>query len=1100
MESVEWLGIYTEAKRNCREMRNVPRTKHAQTMIADRRNPSRPMCRRTASASPAFPVLAILLVPGTLLLAQAPESERATVRPPNVGLEGGLGGHWGVKDDRDWVDARWSRTDTGPFFSSSLETPSGVVRKSISVRLGASKDVGMAFDTETLEWRAAWSGGFIEPHPDRFGLIQMPRIRGRVLFHPPPAEERRERSRESPRRFLGLRIHGERVVFEYEIEGSRFAETVEARDRNGWLELERTIAWRASVPARRIAFIDLSEASEMKLDDARRAAEFVRDGQRYLARSTGAARWTLASAPLALFLEIPAQRLPGEARVICSIERSKSDLDASSEEPDATIDREREPTSTSIDELLVPGPRRWGGPIVTRGTRGSRGGAWEIDTLTMPYENPWGALLFASGHDFFSDGSAAISTVHGDVWIVRGIDESLERLEWQRFATGLYQPLGLEIVGDRVHVLGRDRITRLYDENHDGEADRYESFCDTIDTSIGGHDYVTCLETDREGRFYYVSPKGLHRVSSDGRSEETIATGWRNPNGLSVSGDGVITVAPQEGEWTPASMICEVRRGGYYGYGGPRVSPDRPTGRDPPLVYLPRFIDNSSGGQVSIDSNRWGPLEGALINLSFGRSTHQLLLREVVDGMAQGAIVPLRGRFLSGVMRGRFHPGDGQLYVSGMNGWVTNAIADGCFQRVRWTGGTVCLPRSISSHENGIAIQLTSPVFEEYARDPSSWSIECWNYRYAASYGSEEWSVESPDRTGHDAMLVDEVHLSPDGLEVFLVIPGLRPVDQLHIRASLETRDGRDASFDIFQTISRLRPRREFDSKGSKPGDPASGSDRDRAEFDLVVDTHGLARGLSLEFEHVESRARDARRSRTLALAVPSGTPPTPFLPPGRFRATWRGAMLISERDRVRFEIEGEGTVQWTIDERPIVSGALDGRGALVSPRIVLGRGLRRVELVWEPPENGAGHVRVLWSGRTFPREPIPPDLLRFDPADEDLDHAEARRSGRAAILESGCLECHRPDEAGREEPLARSTEPRGARPFVPDGLDREKDRRPTHRRRSCAHACVARLFREPRGAREGQGHRRLHHEPPRLRRRPDTIGPDGERRSRRGR
>ena len=68
-------------------------------------------------------------------------------------------------------------------------------------------------------------------------------------------------------------------------------------------------------------------------------------------------------------------------------------------------------------------------------------------------------------------GNDAVCTVHGDVWLVRGIDETLERIEWKRFATGLFQPLGLKIVDDKVYVVCRDQIAILHDTNNDGEAD-----------------------------------------------------------------------------------------------------------------------------------------------------------------------------------------------------------------------------------------------------------------------------------------------------------------------------------------------------------------------------------------------------------------------------------------------------------------------------------------------------------------------------------------------------------------------------------------------------------------------------------------------------
>src|SRR5690606_29957110 len=106
------------------------------------------------------------------------EGAAPDVLPPNAGIDGGLGGHWGVRDDRDWVDGRWSRTDLGPFLSSSLDTPAGLVVRAVSVRLGESRDASVAFDTVDCTWKAAWDGGFLALDPARFGLIGRPKIAG----------------------------------------------------------------------------------------------------------------------------------------------------------------------------------------------------------------------------------------------------------------------------------------------------------------------------------------------------------------------------------------------------------------------------------------------------------------------------------------------------------------------------------------------------------------------------------------------------------------------------------------------------------------------------------------------------------------------------------------------------------------------------------------------------------------------------------------------------------------------------------------------------------------------------------------------------------
>ena len=89
----------------------------------------------------------------------------------------------------------------------------------------------------------------------------------------------------------------------------------------------------------------------------------------------------------------------------------------------------------------------------------------------------------------------------------------------------------------------------------------------------------------------------------------------------------------------------------------------------------------------------------------------------------QGGSVSLPLSFDSGIMRGRFNPHDGQLYVTGLRGWVSAAVKDGCFQRVRFTGQTPHLPRQIRTLENGLALSFCVPLNRESAEDPDSYSI-----------------------------------------------------------------------------------------------------------------------------------------------------------------------------------------------------------------------------------------------------------------------------------------------------------------------------------------------------------------------------------------
>jgi azurin len=392
-----------------------------------------------------------------------------------------------------------------------------------------------------------------------------------------------------------------------------------------------------------------------------------------------------------------------------------------------------------------------------------------------------------------------LCTVQGDVWHVSGLDEKLEHVRWRRYASGLHQVLGLVVSNDGVYVLGRDQITCLHDRNGDGEADFYECFNNSYPTSTSGHDFICGLERDSKGRFYTASSKwGLFQFAPNGRSFKVLATGFRNPDGLGLAPDGTLTVPNSEGDWVPASMICEIRPGGHYGYTGPKegLVPDLP------LVYLPRGLDNSSGGQVAVTSDRFGPLDGKLLHFSFGAGSHFLVLRDNKNGARQGAVIPLPGEFRSGVHRGRFNPKDGQLYVTGMTGWGTYTPADGSFERVRYTGGQVQLPLAWRAHENGILVTFALPLDQTIAEAPDRYFAQAWNYHYGPHYGSSEFSSRHPGVPGHDVLSIRSAHVLSGGSSLFLEIPELQPVNQLH----LHLRPGGERPIDLFATVHAMLP------------------------------------------------------------------------------------------------------------------------------------------------------------------------------------------------------------------------------------------------------------------------------------------------------
>ena len=713
--------------------------------------------------------------------------------PTPAGQHAAAGRDPAAQAEGDWVDNRWNRTDVGPFLASTLEIPGGRFPKGLAIRLGERGEGAVSFDTESCVLRAGWFGGFLKFDATRFGLLRAPMIDGDIAF----AFASNMRLAGFTPRYGGLHLNGRRVVLEYTINERRVLDSPWIMNRDGLKALTRSMEFASSAAETKLV-VGPGGTNVTVASDSGVSRAVIQLTNNLVAMTVIGGDARLANEGGQLILRVPASGKVSQMnlRIWTGDKAMKPKFDAL-ELPVSKLE--------DLQSWLNPGPARWLPELTTEGQRGPDTDILAVDTLTVPYDNPWKALMFLSGVDFTPDGAAYVSTIHGDVWRVTGLDDQLGKLHWKRFATGLFQPLGLKVRDGQVYVLGRDQITRLRDLNGDGEADFYENFCNLTKTSTGGHEYVTSLEKDDAGNFYFVDPQGAHRVSPDGRKLETLATGFRNPNGLGASPDGkIITVAPQQGNWTPSSAICEIMPGGYYGYGGPKITSERPLGYDAPLCWIPHAVDNSSGSQVWVPPNLWGPLGGQMLHLLWGRCGLMLVLRDAVDGVPQGAVVPLPGRFLSGPQRGTFNPRDGHLYIAGSTGWQTSALKDGALQRVRFTGKSSTMPIGWHAQENGITLKFTQPLDRTAAQDPGSYGIHKWNYRYAAQYGSMDWSVADPEKEGHDEVMVKSARLMTDGTTVFLEIPGLRPVMQMEIKYNLNAADGKPLRSQFWLTVNRV--------------------------------------------------------------------------------------------------------------------------------------------------------------------------------------------------------------------------------------------------------------------------------------------------------
>ncbi|PYK97142.1 MAG: heme-binding protein, partial [Verrucomicrobia bacterium] len=144
------------------------------------------------------------------------------------------------------------------------------------------------------------------------------------------------------------------------------------------------------------------------------------------------------------------------------------------------------------------------------------------------------------------------------------------------------------------------------------------------------------------------------------------------------------------------------------------------------------------------------------------------------------------------------------LYVAGLQGWQTEAARITGLDRVRYTGRPVYMARDLKVDKAGVHITFTQPLDPKEAVDPQNYSGKRWNYRRTANYGSDEYSVATPERKGRDTLDITAAKVSPDGKTVTLAIDDLRPANVQIIRFNLKAKDGTPVNSEIQHTIHAI--------------------------------------------------------------------------------------------------------------------------------------------------------------------------------------------------------------------------------------------------------------------------------------------------------
>jgi hypothetical protein len=498
------------------------------------------------------------------------------------------------------------------------------------------------------------------------------------------------------------------------------------------------------------------------------------------------------------YLTIPASRSPQKIKVLISNKASKELTEIAKL---ASVE--------SLALMTKGGPSQWKETVQTEIKVSNTDAAYVVDNLQVPEKNPYGSWMRMTGFDFFKNpDKAAISTWMGDVWIVSGLTG--KTLTWKRYATGMFQPLGIKIVDETIYVTCRDQLVKLQDLNGDDEADLYQCYNNDHQVTDHFHEFAMGLQTDKEGNFYYAKSARharpalvphhgtLLKVSKDGKTTEIVANGFRAANGVCVNDDGSFFVTDQEGHWTPKNRVNWVTKGGFYGnYMGYHNKSNKDSDMQPPLVWLTNKFNRSPGELVWVKSDKWGPLKGSLLDISYGMGRVFVVPHEKVNGQLQGGEVALPiPDFKTGVMRGRFSPADGQLYVCGMFAWAGNKNHPGGFHRIRYTGKELNIPAKLKTSSKGISFTYTSKLDKSSAENPDNYVIKAWDLKRTKGYGSKHYN----ERT----LKVTSAALLEDGQTVKLTIEGIKPTWGMSVKSKLKSASGKQFSTELHNSIFNL--------------------------------------------------------------------------------------------------------------------------------------------------------------------------------------------------------------------------------------------------------------------------------------------------------
>jgi len=377
----------------------------------------------------------------------------------------------------------------------------------------------------------------------------------------------------------------------------------------------------------------------------------------------------------------------------------------------------------------------------------------------------------------------------GSVYVLDNVESGdSAKVVVKRIASGLAEPLGIEVVDGEIFVLQKQELTHLIDLDGDDVIDVYEAVCNSWGVTADFHEFAFGL-VYKDGYFYATLSMAMRLMSGEkqqpdrGRTikiardgtYEWINFGMRTPNGIGLGPEDELFVADNQGEWTPANKIIHVKKGDYHGmrWGLPDSLPvTTPVAQ--PAIWLPENeIANSPSEPVMIPE---GPYKGQLLHgdVTYGGIQRDFL--EKISGEYQGAVFRFTQGLEAGVNRLCWGP-DSALYIGevGMvGGWTWKERQYG-LQRMKYNGTPTFEMLAVRAKPQGFEIEFTMPLNKRDLKT-SDFFIQQWWYLPTANYGGPKLDQEQ--------LKISSMKISEDRTKIYLEVEGLKKEHVIYFRLS----------------------------------------------------------------------------------------------------------------------------------------------------------------------------------------------------------------------------------------------------------------------------------------------------------------------------